>query len=247
MTRVKQVVKSAFGRLGLDLRRRSSVPFGVRWQDDVWYLMDHRGRPTLIDVGANVGQTAQMLVQRFPDATIYSFEPVPAAFAELQQNTSRFAGVDCVNVALGDALGEATITTDRQGQNTLMPGVSTQVKSTVDVNTVDAFCADRRIDRINVLKIDTRASKRRCFVDPKKCCRVVASTSCWPSATSSAGGTSLTETSSRFHDLLAQHRFRVVGLYNGGVDGRGWVWGDALMMREGAADQMAVSCSPFQP
>jgi hypothetical protein len=36
-----------------------------------------------------------------------------------------------------------------------MPGVSTQVKSTVDVNTVDAFCADRKTDRIDFLKIDT--------------------------------------------------------------------------------------------
>jgi FkbM family methyltransferase len=220
---VKQVVKSAFGRLGLDLRRRSSVPFGVRWQDDVWYLMDHRGRPTLIDVGANVGQTAQMLVQRFPNATIYSFEPVPAAFAELQQNTSRFAGVDCVNVALGDALGEATITTDRQGQNTLMPGVSTQVKSTVDVNTVDAFCADRKTDRIDFLKIDTEGFEAPVLRGSKEML--------------SGGRVDFVLAECDFirrrdephgdffeiHDLLAQHRFRVVGLYNGGVDGRGWV------------------------
>jgi FkbM family methyltransferase len=168
VTRVKQGVKSAFGRLGLDLRRRSSVPFGVRWQDDVWCLMDHYGRPTLIDVGANVDETAQMLVQRFPEATIYSFEPVPAAFAELQQNTARFAGVECVNVALGDAPGEATITTDRQGQNTLMPGISTQVISTVDVNTVDAFCADRRIDRIDLLKIDTEGFEAPVLRVPKE-------------------------------------------------------------------------------
>ena len=246
MTRVKQGVKSAVGRLGLDLRRRSSLPFGVCWQDDVWYLMDHRKRPTLIDVGANVGQTVQGLVQRFPDATIYSFEPVPATFAELQQNTARFPGVECVSVALGDAPGVATITTDRQGQNTLMPGVSTRVKSTVDVNTLDAFCADRKIDRIDLLKIDTEGFETpvlRGSVEMLSGGRVdFVLAECDFIRRRDEPHADFFE----IHDLLAQHEFRVVGLYNGGVDGRGWVWGDLLMMREGAADHMAVSCSPFQ-
>jgi hypothetical protein len=50
----------------------------------------------------------------------------------------------------------------------------------------------------------------------------------------------------KIHDLLAQHRFRVVGRYNGGLTVADGFWGDVLMMREGAADLMAVGCAPFQ-
>jgi hypothetical protein len=44
--------------------------------------------------------------------------------------------------------------------------------------------------------------------------------------------------------MLAPLGFNMVGFYNGGVDGGGWVWGDMLMMREGVADGMPVVCSP---
>jgi FkbM family methyltransferase len=207
--------------------------------------MDRGTQPTLIDVGANIGQTAQRLVQRFPDAAIYSFEPVPATFAELQYNTVSFAGVECVNVALGDAPGEATITTDRQGQNTLMRGVSSNGKATIRVSTLDAFCAERGIDRIDLLKIDTEGFEMAVLrgstgMLSNRCVDFVLAECDFIRRYDEPHGDFF-----EIHDILAQHEFRVVGFYNGGVDGRGWVWGNVLMMRQGCADHMSVSCSPF--
>jgi FkbM family methyltransferase len=242
---VERLTKSAVERVGLHLRRRTNVPFGVYWESDARYLMGRRSRPTLVDVGANIGQTVQRMVHRFPDATIYSFEPVPATFAVLQHNTAKFAGVECINVALGDAPGEATITTDRGSRDTITLGVSSNLKTTVPVNTLDLFSAERAIDRIDLLKIEVEGFETSVLRGS--------------AGMLSAGRVDFVLAACDFvrrrdephgdffeiHEFLAPHGFLVVGLYNNGVDGRGWVWGDLLMMRQGCADHMPVTYSPF--
>jgi hypothetical protein len=51
------------------------------------------------------GQTAESLGQvLFPNSKIYSFEPVPATFAKLRQNTVDLAQVECVEMAMGTSL-----------------------------------------------------------------------------------------------------------------------------------------------
>lgn len=61
---------------------------------------------TVLDIGANTGRFALTLHAAFPQAMIYSFEPLPDCFAELQQ---RIAGVPQIvgfNLGLGDSAGE---------------------------------------------------------------------------------------------------------------------------------------------
>src|SRR5215467_11803529 len=71
---MKRQIRSLSGQIRLEVQRSRSVPFGVRWEHDVRSLMrSPTKRPTFIDVGANVGQTAAKLVQAFPNSTIYSF------------------------------------------------------------------------------------------------------------------------------------------------------------------------------
>ena len=108
-----------------------------------------------VDVGANTGQTALRMAESFPAARIYSFEPVRATFDKLRAITAHVAGVECVNAALGATPGEAMMTTDRNRKNTLVPEVTAGSRANVRVDTVDNFCAERGIDHIDLLKIDT--------------------------------------------------------------------------------------------
>jgi FkbM family methyltransferase len=245
VSRAERLTKSAAERVGFHLRRRTSVPFGVYWEEDARYLMGRRSHPTLVDVGANIGQTVQRMLRGFPDATIYSFEPVPASFAELQRNTAEFAGVECVDVALGDAPGQATITTDRGSQNTITKGVSSDLQTTVRVSTVDLFCAERAIDRIDLLKMEVEGFEPAVLRGSE--------------GMLAAGRIDFVLAASDFvrrrdqphadffeiYEFLAQRGFVVVGFYNGGVDDQGWVWGDILWMRQGCVEPMPVACSPF--
>lgn len=61
---------------------------------------------TIIDVGANVGQFALAAAIHFPEATIYSFEPLPDVYSELVANTKGKAKITAFNCALGEQSGQ---------------------------------------------------------------------------------------------------------------------------------------------
>ena len=228
-------------------KRKTSIPFGAYWEDDIWGLTQGRTAMTIVDVGANIGQTAHKLVQRFPDATVYSFEPVPTTFAELKANTADLSDVHCIHCALGDFVGQAQITTHRGGRNSVfsVAGAAAESTTAIHVNTLDAFCAENRLDHIDVLKIDTEGFEPsvlrgagQLFSDDR-IDFVVAECDFFRRANQPHGDFL------EIHELLAGHGFHVVGFYNGGVDGRGWIWGDVLMMREGCVDLHRIRTRPL--
>src|SRR3989344_5814823 len=57
---------------------------------------------TIIDVGAHFGETAKAARYVFPDAKIYSFEPVPSSYQKLVEETKNLTNVKTYNFALGN-------------------------------------------------------------------------------------------------------------------------------------------------
>jgi FkbM family methyltransferase len=62
---------------------------------------------TVMDIGANVGQFARLIHAVLPEATIYSFEPIPECHQELSAALAGFDRFHAINCALRDAAGEA--------------------------------------------------------------------------------------------------------------------------------------------
>ncbi|MCD7444483.1 FkbM family methyltransferase [Streptomyces lincolnensis] len=60
-------------------------------------------QPVVVDVGANIGMFALFMATNFPDARVFSFEPVPRTFDALHKNVGGLANVSVFNMALGDA------------------------------------------------------------------------------------------------------------------------------------------------
>lgn len=60
---------------------------------------------TILDVGANQGQFALSAVHYYPKAGIHSFEPIPAVYHLLQQNTRKTPLIHTYNFALGSCNG----------------------------------------------------------------------------------------------------------------------------------------------
>jgi len=119
-------------------------------------------RPVIFDVGANVGQSIEIFRKRFARPSIHSFEPGRATFEQLQRNTAGLADLQLNNVALGAASGSATlIENERTDMSSILePGPDSwgeiERRYTVDVTTVDDYCAQRGLERIDILKIDTQ-------------------------------------------------------------------------------------------
>lgn len=114
----------------------------------------------IFDVGANVGQTANRFRKAFPDAHIYSFEPVASTFKQLQQNVSNLPDVSCYHIALGEQVKDIEITTF-SGKDSLLNSLnavsmnSGGLVETIHVDTGDSFSAANGVNDIDILKIDT--------------------------------------------------------------------------------------------
>lgn len=58
---------------------------------------------SIIDVGANDGQFSRKILRIFPQASIYSFEPLPDPFKKLEQWGKQQDRITVFNLALGDS------------------------------------------------------------------------------------------------------------------------------------------------
>ena len=67
------------------------------------------GFRTILDIGANDGQFAAAAHAVFPDAAIYSFEPIPDCFAKLTKTMAGVPNFKAFNLGLGAASGEMQI------------------------------------------------------------------------------------------------------------------------------------------
>jgi FkbM family methyltransferase len=119
---------------------------------------------TFFDVGANDGRTSLKAVKQFPEARIFAFEPHPETFLRLAHATKDYSAIDPVQKALGAEAGDQIMHTYESSLiNSLVPNAQHTVRFgnkqsspiTVKSTTVDLFCAERKIQKIDVLKIDT--------------------------------------------------------------------------------------------
>lgn len=93
---VAQVYVMARHPEAIRLRRRGIKYEHYRDLKKQWIL--DLGIKTVIDIGANEGQFARLARAVFPDAAIYSFEPLPDCYAELRSalpGDTRFFPLEC--------------------------------------------------------------------------------------------------------------------------------------------------------
>jgi hypothetical protein len=72
------------------------------WNSDVDQLALIKDPHVIFDIGANVGQTAMRYRAIFPNARIFSFEPVPETYKKLQTSFAGDKLVETIQVAVSD-------------------------------------------------------------------------------------------------------------------------------------------------
>ena len=168
---MKQFIKRILNRAGFDVVRISRKPEHT--------LVGLRSFPfrTIIDVGANTGQFARKIMSIFPQAQIYSFEPLPEPFRILQgwavqQLDER---VVAFNVALGDDEGmfEMFKHLDHSPSSSFLrstgvcegyyPFIKQQASVSVDMRTLDGFLVDKSISLLPpiLIKLDVQGFEDR--------------------------------------------------------------------------------------
>lgn len=112
---------------------------------------------TVFDVGANFGFVARRLARSFPQAEIYCFEPVAPTFAELRSTLSSFERTRCFDFGFSDRARVETVYLQADsGWNSISKNVD-RGRGTAEMRleTVDGFCREHGIPRIDLLKSDT--------------------------------------------------------------------------------------------
>ncbi len=139
-----------------------SVPHGVDPIRDIANSLPKYRADIVFDIGANVGQSSKLYLEKFPYAHIYCFEPVSDTFSQLQNNLKGSKRVDCYQLAFGSAKGRGKMVLQGPSDEFFMINESKQLPinnsvltELVDIDAIDEFCHTKGIDRINYLKIDT--------------------------------------------------------------------------------------------
>lgn len=132
--------------------------------------------PIVFDIGANIGDYSNDIIKLFPNALIYAFEPHPKNFVKLTSSGKR--SLHCFNKAVGNQQeqillydyeandGSAHASLYQEVIEEIHQGQSISYK--VDVITLDRFCAEQKIQSIDLLKIDTEGNELKCLIGAKQ-------------------------------------------------------------------------------
>jgi len=147
-----------------DLRERCSLlwqglPHGCNPHIDVARRLTRTKVDMIFDVGANRGQTAQMFRRWYPRAFIHCFEPVSGTFEILEQSVRGDARIRAHHLGLGASAGPQVIGVNADDRMSAVgKEAATGHGERITVETLDHFCTQSGVERIDYLKIDTEGS-----------------------------------------------------------------------------------------
>lgn len=124
-------------------------------------------RLVFFDVGANIGEVTNLMLQFFPQAEIHAFEPNPHTFKKLMDG-ARSLNLTLNNFGLSEKQGASSIFYYKNDASTGHASIFKNVfdlhdagpldESPIMLATLDNYCAEKKIDHINFLKIDTEGN-----------------------------------------------------------------------------------------
>lgn len=125
---------------------------------------------TIFDVGANNGSVTEKYARLYPGAQIHSFEPIPELITLFEQRNGHNNRIALNKLALSNVNGEQTLHLNKSLDTSSLLVSSNiggssdalcQTVSTISIQTItlDQYCADRNINQIDILKMDTQGSE----------------------------------------------------------------------------------------
>lgn len=124
------------------------------------------------DVGANAGLFAISAAKKIGGKGIFAFEPCSSTCDLLKRNLllNRIAGVNVVQRALGDSVGDGVMQINSRGKDALNtlgqathPDSQVVGREDVSITTADVLMKEHGIPRVDVMKVDIEGAELMMF------------------------------------------------------------------------------------
>lgn len=133
-------------------------------------LLKNKPVKTIFDVGANRGEVIKKYRALFPQANIYAFEPFQESLDILKRNIPNDPLLHLFQVAVAEKAEEKEFFVNASNDtNSLLKPTKTGLRSDEQVEnkgvmkvnaiTLDEFCAEHKIDSIDLLKMDIQGGE----------------------------------------------------------------------------------------
>ena len=163
---VKQKIVEIFSLIGLKVSL-------IKKSEMMW--LQKMNIKTVLDIGANTGQSAQSFHNIFPDSFIYSFEPLNDCFSQLNFNMKNVKNFKSFKIALGDKKGLQNIyKNDFTPSSSLLqmsdlhkntyPFTSHETIETIEVDTLDNIVEKFDLKTNILLKIDVQGYEDKVLI-----------------------------------------------------------------------------------
>jgi FkbM family methyltransferase len=144
----------------ISLLQKKYSPFGIDHCNDIARFLEGREVKTIIDVGANIGNTVVEYAKCFPTAKIVAIEPIKNTYDILCSNISKLGKVKAFQCAVGSEAGTVNVNLkDHSECNSLVAGpedsLPKELGETVKVIKLDDLASAEGLLRFDILKTDT--------------------------------------------------------------------------------------------
>jgi FkbM family methyltransferase len=127
---------------------------------------------TVIDIGANKGQFALTIHALFPEASIYSFEPLPDCYQKMLHRLQGVKNFSAYNIGIGDSSDELTFQANaftpsssflpmKNAHKELFPFTQNIQKIKVKVQTLDSITQTIPLTEPLLIKIDVQGYEKQ--------------------------------------------------------------------------------------
>lgn len=147
-------LKRSAGRAKRNFFRKRENRWGQDFIDDVQKRLPNSPK-VIFDVGGHFGESALRFSDAFAKATVYTFEPSPENFAQMESMLYGKPSVARFNIAIGSQEGRAEFFYNKNHSSMSRIEGGAGDRTYVQVTTVDMFMEKNGIDGIDILKIDT--------------------------------------------------------------------------------------------
>jgi FkbM family methyltransferase len=167
---MKKTINNILVKLGIlqPRRQRGIIPKHIIKQ----YLPRN---PVILEIGAHTGSDTVKFSAMYPHGKIYSFEPSPKVYPQLVENTKALKNVKCFQLALSDENGTSEFymsSGDMPSSSSLRkpkemaiyhPAISFDEKVLVQCSTLDAWCKQEKIEKVDFIWIDVQGHELSVF------------------------------------------------------------------------------------